>query len=137
MKTLLESYSHLRAKTEESGFTDYYENRVKEKIKKSLQRPIFNDSFDNLQLEFEIETGLAPVDCLITWNKKGNGEQKCLVVEIDGSNHFYGLSKNRSVISRTKYKIFEKAGIPHYTIAYHGYKRLKEKVRDSGEVEVI
>ena len=64
-------------------------------------------------VEFECPTGLYTLDMVFT--------EYGLAVEIDGSSHFYDLSKHELAKSKFKYRLLEKAGIDVFRIKFHDY----------------
>ena len=67
-----------------------------------------------VRIETEIETGMAPFDIVLSWDGPDQ-KQKTLVVEIDGSHHYYS-ARDQILNQRTdfKYRIFDL-----YKLDYH------------------
>lgn len=62
-------------------------------------------------MEFEAYSGASPYDIYFP--------QERLVVEINGSTHFYDLSSDLLPKFKVKQRLFEKAGITYIDLDYH------------------
>ena len=62
----------------------------------------------------EVPTGLASVDFYLP--------EINLCIEVDGSYHFYNLSKLELIKTTLKYRLMEKAGLNVLRFVHHDYK---------------
>ena len=74
-----------------------------------------------LTIEYEVESLLAPFDVVFTIQEDKEARPRQLVVELDGSNHYYELE--RHLLGRTvlKYRLLDLAQVNYIRIEYHDY----------------
>ena len=74
-----------------------------------------------LTIEYEVESLLAPFDVVFTIQEDKEARPRHLVVELDGSNHYYELE--RHLLGRTvlKYRLLDLAQVNYIRIEYHDY----------------
>ena len=67
----------------------------------------------HFQIEEEVQTGIYPLDIYLPEYK--------LVVEIDGSMHYYGWTKHELIKSKLKYRLLDKIGLQVLRLSYHDF----------------
>ena len=68
---------------------------------------------------FEASSGFYPYDVLLSKER--------LVLEIDGTTHFYEMTKHRLPKYELKDKLFKASGISYMSLDYHTYLDLETK----------
>ena len=84
-------------------------------------RDEFETADPALTIEYEVESLLAPFDVVFTIQEDNEARPRQLVVELDGSNHYYELE--RHLLGRTvlKYRLLDLAQVNYIRIEYHDY----------------
>lgn len=101
-----------------TGFQNF-ENKVKNIIIKK---------FMNETIDYEIFTGFYKIDMYFPEYR--------LAIEVDGSSHYYGKTKQVYAKSLLKYKLYNKLGINYFVVDYLQYPHIatvsnEEKIRES------
>ena len=67
-----------------------------------------------IQVSYEINSGLQPFDSVLTWTNEQDGEQRTLIVEIDGKIHYYSdRDQVETQKSDFKYRLFDLYGLSY------------------------
>jgi very-short-patch-repair endonuclease len=70
----------------------------------------FKEQLKDYNIQTEVSTGLYSIDIFLPHQK--------LVIEIDGSSHYYGLTESELMRSSFKYRLYEKAGFDVMRLPY-------------------
>ena len=74
-----------------------------------------------LTIEYEVESLLAPFDVVFTIQEDKEARPRQLVVELDGSNHYYELERHQLGRTVLKYRLLDLAQVNYIRIEYHDY----------------
>ena len=79
-------------------------------------------------------SGLGPFDVVLTWQNRQDGQERTLIVEIDGKIHYYS-DRDRHLDQRSdfKYRLFDLYGLTYTQISC--FDHMKEGTEDSHNFE--
>lgn len=87
-------------------YDNYYEQQVIDIIK---------EEFADHEIEYEVQSGYYPYDVYFPKEK--------LIVEINGSSHFYNITTHKLGKYELKKKLFEAVGLNYIDLDFHEYQQ--------------
>ena len=82
----------------------------------------------------EVHSGLSPFDIILSWTANSDGQQRSLVVEIDGSHHYYNdRDRITQLATDFKYRLFDLYQIPYLRLECWDHSIVPEGGKGTGD----
>lgn len=106
------------------GPSNKYKQHFQENVKLVLK-----ENFSEDQMEFEVFSGFYPYDIYFPFEN--------LVVEINGSTHYYDLTQEKMPKYQLKQLLFDAAGIDYLDIDYHDFLDKDKEIKTSDLIKAV